>query len=373
MTRLLAISALADVAGGESTLLRALPALARRGYEPRLAVPARGELATAARARRVPTVVLPLGPPEKFTPQALAGATLAAASLLRSDVVWLNGPSTQRLVPSLALTGRRAVLRVNNPVAKPPAWWRRSRYWQIVRAISVPSTATARECVAAGAPAELVHVMPPPAWGDERPEPHVGRQNGALEVGFVGTLESRKGVLDLVQAAGSFLAEHADARLVVIGQPPPGDDGRYAEQLRDAAARVPGPERILFPGHVPNAAARIAGFDLLVIPSHAEPLASVTGEAAAAGVPVVATSVGGLAEGVGDGGVLVAPQDPRALASAISTLLGDPEKRRQLGQQALAGASRFDPDRFAQDMDGLLRQVQGTSGGRVRSHGGGIR
>ncbi len=368
MTRLLAVSALADVAGGESTLLRALPALARRGYQPRLAVPARGELATAAAARGLPTVVLPLGPPEEFTPQALAGATLATAHLLRTDVVWLNGPSTQRLVPALALTGRRAVLRVNNPVAESPAWWRRRRYWQIVRAISVPSSATARECIAAGAPAELVHVMAPPAWGDDRPEPHVGRENGALEVGFVGSLEPRKGVLDLIQAAGSFLVEHADARLVVIGQPPPGDDGRYAAKIHEAAGSGPGAERILFTGHVPNAAAEIARFDLLVIPSHAEPLASVTGEAAAAGVPVVATSVGGLTEGVGDGGVLVPPRDPRALARAISALLGDPARRRRLGHQALAGASRFDPDRFAQDMDALLRQVEGA-----RGRAGGVR
>jgi glycosyltransferase involved in cell wall biosynthesis len=83
----------------------------------------------------------------------------------------------------------------------------------------------------------------------------------------------------------------------------------------------------------------------------------VTGEAAAAGVPVVATSVGGLPEGVADGGVLVGPGDPRALGEAISALLGDPERRRQLSQRALAGASRFDPKRFAETMDSLLREI----------------
>jgi glycosyltransferase involved in cell wall biosynthesis len=357
MTRLLAVSALADVAGGESTLLRALPALARRGFEPRLAVPARGELATAAEGRGIPTVVVPLGPPERLTPRALAGAPLAAAHLLRSEVVWLNGPSTQRLVPSLALTGRRAVLRVNNPLAEPPAWWRRRRYWQVVRAVSVPSSAMADECLAAGAPAELVHVMEPPAWGDVRPERQVGRDNGSLEVGFVGSLEPRKGVLDLIQAAGSFLAEHPNATLVVIGRPPPGDDGRYAAKIRETAGSGPQSERILFRGHVPNAAAEIARFDLLVIPSHAEPLASVTGEAAAVGTPVVAARVGGLPEGVGQGGVLVPPGDPGALAEAIGGLLGNPDRRRELSERALAGAYRFDPERFAEAMDRLLCQV----------------
>lgn len=357
MTRLLAVSALADVAGGESTLLRILPVLSSRGYTARLAVPDRGELADAARARRIPTVVVPLGPPEKLTGRAVAGAPVGAAHLLRSDVVWLNGPSTQRLVPAMALTGSKAVLRVNNPLAEPPAWWRRTRYWKIVRAISVPSTATAQECIAAGAPAELVHVMPPPAWGDTRPEPRLGHQNGALQVGFVGSLEPRKGALDLIRAADVFLADHPTATLTVIGRPPPGDDGHYASQLREAAALVRGHDRIAFSGHVPNAAREIAGFDLLVIPSHAEPLASVTGEAAAVGTPVVAARVGGLEEGVGEGGVLVPAGDPAALAEAIGGLLGNPDRLRQLSERALAGAFRFDPRRFAEAMDDLLRRA----------------
>lgn len=356
MRRLLAVSALAEVAGGESTLLRILPVLARRDYEVRLAVPARGGLAESAGTRGISTVVVPLGPPESFAIRALAGVAVAVPYLARSDVAWLNGPSTQRLVPALALTGRRAVLRVNNPLSEPPAWWRRKRYWDVVRAISVPSQAMAQECVAAGASPELVHVMPPPAWGDEPPVSPV-RNGESVRVGFVGTLEPRKGVIDLIQAADSFLARHPEATLTVIGKPPPGDDGGYASELREAAASVHGHDRISFRGYVPNAAAEIAGFDLLVIPSHAEPLASVTGEAAAAGVPVVAARVGGLAEGVADGGVLVGPGDPRALGEAINALLDDPERRRQLSQRALAGASRFDPKRFAEDMDSLLRQI----------------
>ena len=356
--RLLAVSALADVAGAESTLLRTLPVLARRGYEPRLAVPAAGALAEAARLRGIRTARLPLGPPEKFTLAALTGVGIGAAHLTRTDVVWLNGPSTQRLVPALALTGRRAMLRFNNPLTSPPAWWRRSRYWRVVRAVSVPSQATADECIAAGAPAELVRVMPPPAWGDARPEARP-RADGELRVGFVGTLEPRKGVIDLIRAADSFLGRHPEATLTLIGGPPPRDEGGYAAQLREAAGSVTGHDRIVFRGHVPNAASEIARLDLLVIPSHAEPMASVTGEAAAAGVPVVATSAGGLPEGVRDGGLIVPPGDPAALAGAINSLLESPDRRRELGRRALAGSSRFDPERFAEAIDTLLREVAG--------------
>ena len=359
MTRLMGVSALAQIAGGESTLLRILPILSGMGYTVRLAVPARGDLAAAARARGIATAVVPLGPPERFTMRSVAGAARAVPYLLRSDVVWLNGPSTQRLVPALAVTGRRAVLRYNNPLTDPPRWWRRRRYWEIVRAVSAPSQAVADDCIAAGAPAELVHVLPPPGWGEEPPSRPADRADGSVRVGFVGTLEPRKGVLDLIRAADVFLADHPTATLTVIGQSPPGDDGGYAAQLRETAASGRGRDRIVFAGYVPNAAREIAGFDLLVIPSHAEPLASVTGEAAAVGTPVVAARVGGLPEGVGQGGVLVPAGDPAALAEAIGGLLDNPARRHELSERALAGAFRFDPQRFADGMDLLLRGAAG--------------
>ena len=65
--------------------------------------------------------------------------------------------------------------------------------------------------------------------------------------------------------------------------------------------------------------------DLVVLPSFTEGLPNVALEAAAAGVPVVATAVGGTPEVVADGvtGLLVPPGQPRAMARAVSTLLGD--------------------------------------------------
>jgi glycosyltransferase involved in cell wall biosynthesis len=356
VTRLLAVSALPEVAGGESILLRILPRLAGLGYQVRLAVPAPGGLQDAAHARGISTMVIPLGPPEAFTARAVRGALVAIPRLARTDVVWLNGPSTQRLVPVMALTRCRGVLRFNNPLTRPPAWWRRTRYWDIVPVVTVPSQATADECIAAGAPPESVRVMPPPAWHDQPPVA-APRAGGGLRVGFVGTLEPRKGVIDLIRAADSFLARHPESTLTVIGGPPPGDDGRYAARLWEEAAAARAHDRITFRGYVPGAAAAIAGFDVLVIPSHAEPVATVTGEAAAAGVPVVAARVGGLPEGVAGGGVLVPPGDPRALGEAISGLLDDPERRRELSERARAGASRFDPKRFAENMDSLLRGI----------------
>jgi glycosyltransferase involved in cell wall biosynthesis len=355
--RLLAVSPLSEIYGGEQELLRVLPAVRRRGHQVMLAVPADGPLRDAASERGIPTARVPLGPPDRLTGAALAGAVLAPVHLLRCDAVWLNGLSAQRLVPALALTGRRAVLRVNNPLPAPPAWWRRKRFWDIVRAISAPSGATGSECVAAGAPPDRVHVLPPSGWEDgRRPAPVSRHGEGQVRVGFVGRIEPRKGVLELVAAAETFLSGHPEAVLTIIGAPVSEGDS-YAERVRELAAFSPCRDQIEFRGYVPDAAAEIARLDVLAVPSHAEPGGTVVSEAAAAGVPTVACQVDGMAENVGEGGIMVPPGDPDRLAEAISALLDDPARRQQLSERALAGAYRFDPNRFAQEIERLLEEA----------------
>src|SRR5437016_1017064 len=98
MRRLLAVSPLASVAGGEVMLLRSLPELARRGWKVRLAVPGPGRLADAAGAAGIATAWLPLGPPERRTAASWLGAALAPAVAAQADIVLLNGLPCQRIV-----------------------------------------------------------------------------------------------------------------------------------------------------------------------------------------------------------------------------------------------------------------------------------
>ncbi len=95
---------------------------------------------------------------------------------------------------------------------------------------------------------------------------------------------------------------------------------------------------------------------MLVLPSWIEGLPLVVLEAMAAGVPVVATSVGGTPEAVVDGetGLLVPPRDVDALAGAIDALLSDPERAQRLGAAGRRRArERFDADAAAQRVVGL--------------------
>lgn len=350
--RVVAVNPLSWVAGGETTLLRLLPGLAERGWQVSATVPAHGRLGDALDAAGVPVRRLPLGPPERRTAGAYTGALAAPAVLRGNDVCLLNGLSTQRAVPGLRLLRTPAVLLVNNPLERPPPAWDNRRHWDTVRAVAAASDHVAAECRAAGAPADLVHTAYPAAWDGPHPPGASAPPPAGQHVGFVGQIEPRKGVLELIEAARSFLADRPDAHLTIVGEAAHRED-HYAHQVRDAAGAL---DRVQLAGFREDAAAAMAEFDLVVVPSLAEPYGTVSAEAAAAGRPAVISDVGGMAEVVLDGvtGLHVPPGNPDALAAAVGRLLDDPEQMRSMGAAALERAGRFAPGAYADTIDGLL-------------------
>jgi glycosyltransferase involved in cell wall biosynthesis len=176
---------------------------------------------------------------------------------------------------------------------------------------------------------------------DGRPRAHViergidldrfKRGRPALEgvvVGNVARLAEQKGQRDLIAAARAVLERHPDARFVVAG------DGELRAEL-EALAR-PLDERFTFLGERDDVPDLLASFDVFAYPSRFEGLCLAVIEAQAAGVPVVATPVGGIVENVVDGetGLLVPPNDPAALADAILRLLDEPELGQRLAERA---------------------------------------
>jgi glycosyltransferase involved in cell wall biosynthesis len=139
----------------------------------------------------------------------------------------------------------------------------------------------------------------------------------AAEFIFVGELRRLKGV-DVLIDAMAILAPTTDARLVIAGQGP--DEAAFRAQV----ARLSLGTRIHFAGAMPARHAFRMG-RALVLPSRAESLPYVALEAAAAAVPLIATSVGGLPEIVqGTDTELVPPGDPAALAAAMRSVLERP-------------------------------------------------
>lgn len=154
---------------------------------------------------------------------------------------------------------------------------------------------------------------------------------------FLGRLERAKGVFELVDAVAELAPGRPQLRLVLAGE------GRDAAEVRARVAAAGLESVTAFPGWV-NAEQRrelLARATCVVLPSHAEGLPLALLEAMAAGVPLVATAVGGIPEAARAGreAFLVPPGDVPALAHAIARLLDDPALARRI---ARAGMSRAD-------------------------------
>jgi glycosyltransferase involved in cell wall biosynthesis len=145
-------------------------------------------------------------------------------------------------------------------------------------------------------------------------------------IGNVARLVGQKDHGALISAAPAILERFPDARFVVVG------DGVLRSELEELATGLP----FEFTGERADVPELLAGFDVFAFPSLFEGLCLAVIEAQAAGIPVVATPVGGIRETVVDGetGLLVPPHDPPALAAAISRLLDDPALASQLAGEA---------------------------------------
>lgn len=140
----------------------------------------------------------------------------------------------------------------------------------------------------------------------------------------VGRLKEPKDFLTLVRAAGRL---HGDFRLRVLGDGP--DRAEVVAEIEQLGLR----DRVELAGEVDDVPRHLAAADAFVLSSRSEGMPMSILEAMAAGLPVVATRVGGIAELVADGetGLLVPAGDAAALAAALQRLVDDEALRKALG------------------------------------------
>ena len=247
-------------------------------------------------------------------------------------------------------------------------------------AVTSPSRFQAQEVAKdLGWPAERIHVIPNPvsSWLLERALNDVsavsgrrpvlshalsgveGRDKGSAVVLYTGRIEYRKGTVPLLRSVPYVAQEFPDVQYVIAGGQHTSINDRTLNRVLDGDDIR---SHVHLLGHVlwQQLADWYRQSTVFVMPSYYETFCISAVEAMAFGLPVVATTAGGLPEVVEDGvtGILVPPGDPQALAEAVVRLLRDPDMRERMGQ---AGRERvlekFTVEQVVEEMLKLYHEV----------------
>ncbi len=178
-------------------------------------------------------------------------------------------------------------------------------------------------------------------------------------VGVVARLDRIKGIEYFLEAAVQTAARRPDVRFLIVGDTH-ANRGGYREHLKRLAASLGVGNLVRFTGFRIDVPALLSIFSVSVLPSLSEGLSNTLLESMAAGIPVVATAVGGTPEVVEDGvtGILVPPRDPLAMADAVCRLLDQPDMAAKMGGAGRERiAERFSNERMIAETASLYREL----------------
>jgi glycosyltransferase involved in cell wall biosynthesis len=379
---ILCLDQFGELGGAQRCLLDDIPAMIGRGWKVHLAAPGNGPLAERAAALGATVDAIRCGPYSSGTKTLADMARFGAeaprlACEIRSltgrydaDLIYVNGP---RLLPAaaLAVTLRGAGTRacrdrtpavawrwflaperfpqgppVANPARHGPAvlFHSHSRLDGLARRLAGRSLALARAAVVASSRFVAEPLLR--YCGDRGVRVvyngvrqialHERFRDGAeFRIGVIGRISPEKGQADFLRAARILYGDAPECRFLVCGAPLFSNPAamRYCAELEALAEDLP----VEFAGWTEDVEGLLAKLDLLVVPSAAiDATPRVILEAFAAGVPVVAFASGGIPEMVEHGvtGFLVEQHSPKALATAITGLLGEPERLREASRMA---------------------------------------
>jgi glycosyltransferase involved in cell wall biosynthesis len=175
----------------------------------------------------------------------------------------------------------------------------------------------------------------------------------ALVVGNVGRLSEQKAPLDLLRTFAEVLRGRPESWLILVG------DGPLRPEVERAALRLGVQGRTILAGLRRDVPEILSTFDVFVSSARWEGLPRTLPQAMAAGLPVVATEVGGVGDAIRDGenGFLVPPGNPGALAQCVLRLLEAPALRERMGVEGRRRAPEFGADRMIAGVSALYRHL----------------
>jgi glycosyltransferase involved in cell wall biosynthesis len=322
--------------GGARQVFYLLQGLHARGIENVLACPTASEIAKVA----APYV-------RALHPMVMGGdLDLGLVSRLRRlieqtrpDVVHLHSRRGADVLGGLAARLARPIprvvlsRRVDNPE---PRLWVRVKYRLYDKVITI-SEGIRRVLLEEGLPPEKV-VCVPSAVDHQAFEAECDREwyhqefdipPGSCVIGVIAQLIERKGHRYLIEALPPVFAKHPDVRVLIFGKGPM--EAAIRSQITAAGLE----EHVRLVGFRADLARVLPCVQMLVHPALMEGLGVALLEAAAAGLPIIATRAGGMPEIVRDGenGLLTPPGDVQALVKALEAMLGDPQRSRRMGRR----------------------------------------
>lgn len=396
--KILFIHHLADLYGASRSLVRLSAGLIRRGHAVSCVLPEEGPLCDRLRIAGASVHVLPSLPVLHRSrlrgPRSVIGLLRdirAARRFLREllqqarpDIVHTN---TAVILPVAGCEARRLGIPHVQHLRETfedfgPLWrWYRGhllRHADCVVCISAhlaaqfPARARARVRVLwNGLPREEFDSLPAEAATAFR------RQYGCTDsvpvIALVGRIKlRRKGQDTFVQAAALLKDRHPEARWLIAGEPFAGNEHHLVE-LQALIRSLGLTDRVVLTGHLDDTRPALAACDISVMASGTpEPLGNVTIESMALGKAVVGTALGGTRELIEHGrtGLLVPPNDPAAMASAIDQLLADATQRDALGRAArVYYLQRLEFEVFCDQLEDTYRGLGAGAEGLTRAAG----
>lgn len=328
--------------GAECHLLQVLPRLARdRFHAVVLCTRGPGSLDTALRRKGVEVVC----PKERLNHWTSFVWTLVQIAKTKPDIVHFFLPEAY-IVGGLAAVSLRTKPRVlsrrslnlyqrRRPFSATLERWLHKR----MGALLANSSAVARELETENAPKHRIATLQ--SGIDVALFANASRKSARQQLGLnedelaiicVANLYHYKGHLDLLAALASAAPSLPGHWKLFLAGRDAGMQAKLTAKTRSLALD----EHVVWLGEAGSIHEILAGCDLSVLPSHQEGFPNSIVEAMAAGLPTIATAVGGTAEAFIDGthGILVPPHDPDALSNAILRLAADPHLRTKMGTAA---------------------------------------
>ena len=150
-----------------------------------------------------------------------------------------------------------------------------------------------------------------------------------LVVGMIGELHKIKGQIYAIEAIKDLLKEFPNILLLIIG------GGEEEKKLNEAINKLELKRNVFLLGHIPKASRYLKAFDIFLLASLSEALAYVVLEAGQAGLPVVATNVGGIPEIISNNetGILIKSKNTKEIVLGIKCMIKNPENKKFFGEK----------------------------------------